>query len=87
MLFGSVLRDDFEPNRSDVDVLAEFKPGALLGVGLNYFGFANELGTILGHRVDLCSPLHPALRQRVEREAVKLSERGNRQPRGLNSTA
>lgn len=27
-LFGSVLRDDFDPSRSDVDVLIEFGPGA-----------------------------------------------------------
>jgi hypothetical protein len=26
-LFGSVLRDDFEPGRSDVDVLVEYLPG------------------------------------------------------------
>ena len=26
-LFGSVIRDDFDPRRSDVDVLAEFAPG------------------------------------------------------------
>lgn len=74
-LFGSALRDDFEPNRSDADVLAEFEPGALRGVGLNYFGFADELGEIIGCRVDFCSQLHPALRERVEREAVKLYER------------
>ena len=74
-LFGSALRDDFEPNRSDVDVLAEFEPDALRGVGLTYFGFADELGEILGCRVDFCSQLHPVLRQRVEREAVKLYER------------
>lgn len=74
-LFGSALRDGFEPSRSDVDVLAEFEPGALRGIGLNYFGFADELGEILGHRVDFCSQLHPALRERVEREAVKLYER------------
>jgi Nucleotidyltransferase domain len=28
-LFGSVLREDFDPGRSDVDALAEFNPGAL----------------------------------------------------------
>jgi uncharacterized protein len=28
-LFGSVLREDFDPAHSDVDVLAEFAPGAL----------------------------------------------------------
>lgn len=73
-LFGSVLRRDFEPDRSDIDVLAEFAPGALRGVGLHYFGFADELGAILGHKVDFCSQLHPALRDRVEREAIKLYE-------------
>lgn len=33
-LFGSVLREDFDPARSNVDVLAEFVPGALNGVGV-----------------------------------------------------
>jgi len=74
-LFGSAVRGGFEPNRSDVDVLAEFEPGALQGVGLNYFGFADELGEILGQRVDFCSQLHPVLRERVDREAVKVYER------------
>lgn len=73
-LFGSVLRDDFDPERSDVDVLAEFAPGALRGVGLRYFDFADELGAILGHKVDFCSQLHPVLRHRVGGEAMKLYE-------------
>jgi hypothetical protein len=73
-LFGSVLRDDFDPERSDVDVLAEFAPGALRGVGLRYFDFAEELSTILGHRVDFSSRLHPLLRDHVSREALKLYE-------------
>jgi len=30
-LFGSVLRDDFDAIRSDVDVLVTFQPGALPG--------------------------------------------------------
>jgi predicted nucleotidyltransferase len=72
--FGSVLRDDFSPERSDVDVLAEFAPGALRGVGLRYFDFADELAAILGHKVDLCSQLHPAFRDRVRREAIKIYE-------------
>ena len=54
-LFGSVVRDDFDPERSDVDVLAEFRPGALNGVGLDYFGYGDELAEIMGHRVDFCS--------------------------------
>lgn len=71
-LFGSVLRDDFDPERSDVDVLAEFEPNALRGVGLRYFAFAEDLGAILGHKVDFCSHLHSAIRERVGREAVKV---------------
>ena len=27
-VFGSVLREDFDPSRSDLDVLADFKPAA-----------------------------------------------------------
>ncbi len=45
-LFGSVLRDDFDPARSDVDVLAEFEPGALHGVGFRYFGYGEVLAAI-----------------------------------------
>ena len=37
-LFGSVLRHDFDPQRSDVDVLAEFEPGVLKTAGYRYFG-------------------------------------------------
>ena len=39
-LFGSVLRDDFDPVRSDVDVLAEFEPEA--HPGLKFFGYGDE---------------------------------------------
>ena len=51
-LFGSVLREDFDPQRSDVDVLAEFEPGALQGIGFLYFGYGEALSTILGRKVD-----------------------------------
>jgi Nucleotidyltransferase domain len=36
-LFGSALREDFRPGESDLDILAEFEPGALRGVGLDFF--------------------------------------------------
>ncbi len=73
-LFGSVLRDDFDPLRSDVDVLAEFQPGALRGVGWNYFLYGEELSQILGHKVDFCTDLHPTIRARVQREARTIYE-------------
>ena len=69
-LFGSVLRDDFDPERSDVDVLVEFKPGALKGVGWRYFSYGDELGQIVGRRVDFCSNLRPWLQEQVEREKL-----------------
>ena len=53
-LFGSVLRDDFDPTRSDVDVLVEYLPGRHLGT--RHFDFQDELAGLLGRKVDLCTP-------------------------------
>ena len=74
-LFGSVLRKDFDPQRSDVDVLAEFEPGALRGVGFRYFGYGEELGAILGRKVDFCSRLNKFIEAAVRREALPIYER------------
>jgi uncharacterized protein len=74
-LFGSVLRGDFDPERSDVDVLADFDPGALKGVGFRYFGYATELAQILGHRVDFCSRLNKYIESKVRSEALPIYER------------
>jgi predicted nucleotidyltransferase len=73
-LFGSVLRDDFDPDRSDVDVLAEFNPGALKGVGFRYMRYGDEFSKILGRKVDFCSRLNPFIQQRVKQEAVPIYE-------------
>ncbi len=50
--FGSIVRDDFDPERSDVDVLVEFRDRT---PGMRFFwDVPNELSTILGGRaVDL----------------------------------
>jgi len=50
-VFGSVLRDDFDPRRSDVDVLVTFAPGAI--VGWDFFALPDELEQIFGRPVDL----------------------------------
>jgi len=73
-LFGSVLRGDFDPQRSDVDVLAEFKPGALKGVGFRYMRYGEDLSKILGRKVDFCSRLNPYIQQQVRQEAVPIYE-------------
>jgi len=52
-LFGSVLREDFNP-ASDVDVLVEFEPGHV--PGLAFFTMQEELSRILGRQVDLNTP-------------------------------
>jgi uncharacterized protein len=71
-IFGSVLRDDFDRGRSDVDVLIELDPHA--HPGLAYFGWAEELSQIIGHKVDLCSRLNKYIEAEVRQEAVLVYE-------------
>lgn len=73
-LFGSVLRDDFDPERSDVDVLAEMTPESR--PGWEFFGWHEDLAGILGHQVDLHTPnsLSEYFREEVLREALPLYE-------------
>jgi uncharacterized protein len=73
-LFGSVLRKDFNPERSDIDVLVEFRPD--VHPGLKFFGYGDELTEIIGHKVDLNTPqwLSKHFREDVLREALPLYE-------------
>ena len=73
-VFGSVLRDDFDPAHNDIDVLADFKPEATRGIGFRFFGYGDELAEILSGKVDLCSRLDPRLEPTVRREAVTIYE-------------
>ncbi len=68
-LFGSVLRDDFGPD-SDVDVLVEFEPEALVGL-FELFDMEQELSRILGRQVDMNTPnsLSKYFRDQVLQEA------------------
>ena len=67
-LFGSVLRDDFASG-SDVDVLVEFDPEHVPGLG--FFAMESELSGILGRKVDLHTPqfLSPYFRDQAMAEA------------------
>jgi predicted nucleotidyltransferase len=73
-LFGSVLRDDFDPTRSDVDVLVELEPTAR--PGWKFFGWHEDLAFILGRKVDLHTPasLSKYFRDEVLREARAVYE-------------
>ena len=53
-LFGSAATDAFDPTRSDLDFLVEFRPGQELGPWLrHYFAFRAELARLFGRPVDL----------------------------------
>ena len=73
-LFGSALRDDFRPGESDFDILAEFEPGALRGIGLDYFSYGPDLEKIIGGKVDFCSKLNRYIKPLVEKESIPLYE-------------
>ena len=70
-LFGSLARDEAKPG-SDVDLLVEFdRPTGYFGlVRLQLF-----LEGLLGNPVDLGTPgsLRPEMRERIEREAVRVA--------------
>ena len=51
--FGSALRDEFQPGRSDVDLLVEFGPMEPYARVDAYFGLLEALRSILGEQVDL----------------------------------
>lgn len=72
-LFGSILRDDFGAD-SDVDMLVEFFPDAR--VGWNIVLLADELEDLIGHPVDLRTPMELSrhFRQQVLAEARVIYE-------------
>ncbi len=54
-LFGSVLRNDFDPQRSDVDLLVEFAPGESKSL-FKIVRMQNALTQLFGRDVDLTTP-------------------------------
>lgn len=54
-LFGSVLRSDFDPSRSDVDVLVEFLPRVRTGL-FKLMEMQAALSEMFGRDVDLSTP-------------------------------
>ena len=65
-LFGSVLREDFNPERSDVDVLIDFQPDAHIGL-FELTDMQDELEALFGRKVDLVTKpaLKPGIRQSI----------------------
>ena len=75
--FGSVLREDFDPSRSDIDLAVEFACSRRYGPADQYFKFKAALEQLLGLEVDLVElRAMPAsrLKQSIERNQVSVYE-------------
>ena len=55
-VFGSAIREHFDPGRSDVDFLVEFEPDPGRNTFHAYMGLRDELSRLLGRPVDLVMP-------------------------------
>ena len=67
-LFGSVVRDDFAPNSSDIDIVVNFKRP----VGIEVIELADYLEKMLKRKVDLVSlnGIKPQYLQQIESEII-----------------
>jgi len=69
-VFGSSLRDDFQPGDSDIDLLVEFRPDETYALVDAYFGLLEELRRLLG-KVDLVmvgAVKNPYIARAIDRE-------------------
>lgn len=66
-LFGSVLRDDFDYNNSDIDILVEFLPGGPVKSLLDLIKLKFVFSDMVGRDVDLVEKraLSPYIRDEV----------------------
>ncbi len=69
-LFGSVVRDDFDPEKSDIDILVEFNGD----IGWEFFDLEAELEKILGRKVDLVSKraIKPHYWEHIKKDVVNV---------------
>lgn len=70
-VFGSAARDDFDPQRSDLDFLVEFLPLQTGERATHFFALQADLQKLFGRAVDLGEPA--GIRNRIVRESIKKS--------------
>src|SRR5262249_2620242 len=68
-VFGSALRDDFNPARGDVDFLVEFDTSSDINAFEDYCDLRRQLCELLGRPVDLVMPA--ALRNPYVRTGIE----------------
>ena len=75
-LFGSAAREDFDPERSDVDLLVKFDENDMpRSVLRTWYDLGMELEALLGRKIDLQfeGPIrNPILRRHIESDKVIL---------------
>ena len=71
--FGSVLRADYRPGESDIDLLVEFQPLDASSLYRAYFALLNELRQSLTSRVDLV--MADAVRNPTIQRSIDASKR------------
>lgn len=71
-VFGSAVRGDFDPRRSDLDFLVVFEPLPPGAYAEAYLGFKEALEMLFGGPVDLVAP--SAIRNPYFRESVEASK-------------
>jgi len=70
--FGSVLRPDYRPGESDIDLLVEFLPLDASNLYRAYFALLNDLRQGLAARVDLV--MADAVRNPIVKQAIDASK-------------
>ncbi len=76
--FGSAVRTDFDPARSDLDFLVRFEPLPPAEYAGNYFALRDGLARLFGREIDLVTDVslaNPYFRARVESERQNLFDR------------
>jgi predicted nucleotidyltransferase len=71
--FGSVLRPDYRPGESDIDLLVEFQPDAPEALYKTYFSLLNELRQSQASRIDLV--MADAIRNPYVKSSIEASNR------------
>ena len=70
-VFGSAVRDDFNPETSGVDMLVDFEPPVTFRYAKNFFALQKALAAAIGRDVDLVvseSIENPILWNRIEQQ-------------------
>lgn len=73
IIFGSAIRSDFDPEKSDIDILVSFKTMTPPDHANSYFGLLEELEEIFGRSVDLLEEKavkNPFLKKRIFKSGI-----------------